>query len=266
MVPRHRLTLRPIEADPRASAIERGAADLGLGALQEVFVADIVFIDGDLGSADRDRIHSVLVDPLLQRGNWDLPTSHAVEIILQPGVTDSGADAVRHACEQLGIDIKAAATGRRIRFSDHVSDELADEVIARLVTNPIIERWTWGMIEPLHPGARQSVAATIIPIRGADEARLDAINNSRALYLDPEEMVVIRDHFESLDRDPTDVELETLCQTWSEHCAHKTFRAVIHATGGPDGGKQELVPLMQQLRTCTETINAAQRCVFLHIR
>jgi phosphoribosylformylglycinamidine synthase subunit PurSL len=114
-----------------------------------------------------------------------------------------------------------------------------------------------GMIEPLHPGARQSVAATIIPIRGADEARLDAINNSRALYLDPEEMVVIRDHFESLDRDPTDVELETLGQTWSEHCAHKTFRAVIHATGGPDGGKQELVPLMQQLRTCTETINAA---------
>ena len=258
MAPRHRLTLRPIDADPRAAAIERGAADLGLGDLHEVFIADIVFIDGDLESADRDRLHSVLVDPLLQRGNWDLPTSHAVEITLQPGVTDSGADAVRHACERLGIDIKAAATGRRIRFSDDVSDELADEVISRLVANPIIERWAWGAIEPTHPGAgeTESVAATIIPMRGADEGRLAAINTSRALYLDPEEMVAIRDHFESLDRDPTDVELETLGQTWSEHCAHKTFRAVIDATGGPEGGEQELVPLMQQLRTCTETIDA----------
>ncbi len=258
MAPRHRLTLRPIEADPRAAAIKRGAADLGLGDLHEVFIADIVFIDGDLESADRDRLHSVLVDPLLQRGNWDLPTSHAVEITLQPGVTDSGADAVRLACKRLGIDIKAAATGRRIRFSDEVSDELANEVISRLVANPIIERWAWGAIEPTHPGAGQSesVAATVIPMRGANEGRLAAINTSRALYLDPEEMVAIRDHFESLDRDPTDVELETLGQTWSEHCAHKTFRAVIDATGGPDGGEQELVPLMQQLRTCTETIDA----------
>jgi len=257
VVPRHRLTLRPIEADPRAAAIERGAADLGLGDLHEVFIADIVFVDGDLESADRDRLHSVLVDPLLQRGNWDLPTSHAVEITLQPGVTDSGADAVRHACERLGIHIEAAATGRRIRFSDDVSDELADEVIARLVANPIIERWAWGTIEPLHPGAGESVAATIIPLRGADEGPLAEINTSRALYLDPEEMVAIRDHFESLDRDPTDLELETLGQTWSEHCAHKTFRAIIDATGGPEGGEQELVPLMQQLRTCTETIDAA---------
>ena len=257
MVPRHRLTLRPIEADPRAAAIERGAADLGLGDLDEVFIADIVFIDGDLESADRDRLHGVLVDPLLQFGNWDLPTSHGVEITLQPGVTDSSADAVRHACEQLGINIEAAATGRRIRFGSHVPDELANEVIARLVANPIVERWTWGAIEPLHPGDGESVAATIIPIRGADTGRLAAINVSRALSLDPEEMVAIRDHFETLDRDPTDLELETLGQTWSEHCAHKTFRAVIDATGGPDGVEQELVPLMTQLRTCTETIDAA---------
>ena len=257
MAPRHRLTLRPIEADPRAAAIERGAADLGLGQLHEVFIADIVFVDGDLESADRDRLHSILVDPLLQRGNWDLPTSHAVEITLQPGVTDSGADAVRHACAQLGINIEAAATGRRIRFGEDVSDELANEVIVRLVANPIIERWVWGTIEPLHPGAGERVAATIIPMRGADEERLAAINTSRALYLDPEEMVAIRDHFESLDRDPTDLELETLGQTWSEHCAHKTFRAIIDATGGPEGGEQELVPLMTQLRSCTETIDAA---------
>ncbi|MBT7430443.1 MAG: hypothetical protein HN783_11595, partial [Ilumatobacter sp.] len=64
MAPRHRLTLHPIEADPRAAAIERGASDLGFGNIGEVAIADIVFVDGDLDSAQLDRLHSVLVDPL----------------------------------------------------------------------------------------------------------------------------------------------------------------------------------------------------------
>lgn len=257
MAPRHRLTLHPIETDPRASAIRRAAADLGFGDIGEVAVADIVFVDGDLDPGALDRLHSVLVDPLLQRGNWETPTSRAVEVTLQPGVTDSDADAVRHACATLGIDIEAAATGLRIIFDDTITDDVADEVIARVVANPIIERWAWGTIEPSHPGGTEaSGGATIIPIRGADEARLAEINVERALYLDPEEMVVIRDHFTALDRDPTDLELETLGQTWSEHCAHKTFRAAIDATGGPEGGEQVIEPLMRQLRTCTETIDA----------
>ncbi len=261
VAPRHRLTIRSIDPDPRAAAVVTGASDLGLGDVDGVSVADVVFIDGELTGEDLDRLHGVLVDPLLQRGNWDTPPSKvnqiAVEITLQPGVTDSDADAVRHAAQQLGLDIEAAATGIRLRFPASVDAELADIVVARLVANPIIERWTHGCIEPTHPGADgASGTATIIPIRGADEARLAAINVERALYLDPEEMIVIRDHFEGLDRDPTDLELETLGQTWSEHCSHKTFRAVIDATGGPEGGEQVLEPLMRQLRTCTETIDA----------
>jgi len=220
-------------------------------------IADIVFVDGDLSGEDLDRLHGVLVDPLLQRGNWDAPTTDGIEITLQPGVTDSAADAVRHTANQLGLAIDAAATGTRLQFPESVDADLADRVVARLVANPIIERWSHGLIEPTHPGDDGATgAATIIAIRGADAERLAAINAERALYLDPEEMIVIRDHFESVGRDPTDLELETLGQTWSEHCAHKTFRATIDATGGPEGGERVLEPLMRQLRTCTETIDA----------
>ena len=208
---RHRLTLHPIEADPRSAAIERGASDLGFGEIGEVTIADIVFVDGDLDSAQLDRLHSVLVDPLLQRGNWELPTSQAIEIILQPGVTDSGAEAVRHACSTLGIDIDSAATGLRICFDDNLANDVASDIVERIVTNTIIERWVWGTIEPAHPGGADiRSTAVIIPIRGANETRLAEINVERALYLDPEEMVVIRDYFVGLDRDPTDLELETL--------------------------------------------------------
>jgi phosphoribosylformylglycinamidine synthase len=48
-------------------------------------------------------------------------------------------------------------------------------------------------------------------------------------------MKAVQAHFRSLDREPTDVELETIAQTWSEHCSHKTLRGTItltdHATG-----------------------------------
>ncbi|NND74337.1 MAG: phosphoribosylformylglycinamidine synthase subunit PurL [Ilumatobacter sp.] len=257
MAPRHRLTIHSNDADPRAAAITEGAAQLGMGDIGTVAVADIIFVDGDITAEDLDRLHGVLVDPLLQHGNWDPPTASGVEITLQPGVTDSDADAVRHTAERLGVAIDAAATGTRIEFGDAVTPERADEIVARLVANPIIERWTHGCIEPIHPEGRDVAgAATVIALRDADEETLHEINAERALYLDPQELVAIRDHFASLGRDPTDLELETLAQTWSEHCAHKTFRAAIHATGGPEGGEVDIMPLMQQLRVCTETIDA----------
>jgi phosphoribosylformylglycinamidine synthase II len=51
------------------------------------------------------------------------------------------------------------------------------------------------------------------------------------LWLTAAEMGYIQSHFYSLWRVPTDVELETLAQTWSEHCKHKTFKARIRFNG-----------------------------------
>jgi phosphoribosylformylglycinamidine synthase len=41
------------------------------------------------------------------------------------------------------------------------------------------------------------------------------------------ERTAVRDYYKKLGRNPTDIELETLTQTWSEHCVHKTFKAKI---------------------------------------
>jgi phosphoribosylformylglycinamidine synthase len=37
----------------------------------------------------------------------------------------------------------------------------------------------------------------------------------------------IQEYYRKLGREPTDVELETFAQTWSEHCVHKTFKGII---------------------------------------
>ena len=51
------------------------------------------------------------------------------------------------------------------------------------------------------------------------------------LALSLAEMKTIKRHFAELGRDPTDCELETLAQTWSEHCSHKTLRGRISFRG-----------------------------------
>ncbi len=49
------------------------------------------------------------------------------------------------------------------------------------------------------------------------------LSKSGQLYLQLAEMQTIQEHFRDLNRDPTDIELETIAQTWSEHCSHKTL-------------------------------------------
>ena len=47
------------------------------------------------------------------------------------------------------------------------------------------------------------------------------------LYLSLAEMRTIRQHWVDQQRDPTDIELESVAQTWSEHCSHKTLKGRI---------------------------------------
>ncbi|MBI2915635.1 MAG: phosphoribosylformylglycinamidine synthase subunit PurL [Elusimicrobia bacterium] len=66
-----------------------------------------------------------------------------------------------------------------------------------------------------------------IPINSLNEKELGQISRQRLLSLSLEEMRAIQSYFKSEGRDPTDVELETIAQTWSEHCKHKTFKGRI---------------------------------------
>ncbi|MBI5253863.1 MAG: phosphoribosylformylglycinamidine synthase subunit PurL, partial [Euryarchaeota archaeon] len=64
-------------------------------------------------------------------------------------------------------------------------------------------------------------------ILSTSDRRLLNLSRERQLFLNLEEMRAIKEHFARLGRNPTEVELETLAQTWSEHCAHKTFKGTI---------------------------------------
>ena len=62
--------------------------------------------------------------------------------------------------------------------------------------------------------------------QSSDNELLD-ISNEIGLGLTLKEMKVIQKYFRIQTRNPTDLELQIIAQTWSEHCCHKTFKGII---------------------------------------
>lgn len=76
-------------------------------------------------------------------------------------------------------------------------------------------------------GSKATGTVRTVALREAGNEELAQISKEGLLALNPEEMAAIQTYYQNEDRDPTDIELETLAQTWSEHCVHKTFKALI---------------------------------------
>jgi len=70
-----------------------------------------------------------------------------------------------------------------------------------------------------------------INLQGASNKQLTKLSNELGIGLNLAEMKVVREYFTKRDRNPTDVELQTIGQTWSEHCCHKTFKGRIRFNG-----------------------------------
>ncbi|MEX2252521.1 MAG: phosphoribosylformylglycinamidine synthase subunit PurL, partial [Thermoleophilaceae bacterium] len=213
----------------------------------------------------RAALERLLVDPLLQTATWSVTSpEHTVEISFLPGVTDTAAATVLAAARRLALPLTGAATGRRItvgsgastgepsRGGAEIGDAEIDRLVRRVIANPVIERWGPAPIDPpVLPEAERRITAGTVTVRGLGDDELATLGGERSLALDLDELRVVRDHFTAEGPDPTDVELETLAQTWSEHCSHKTFRAEITT----DDGRQR-PPLLDALRRCTDEIDA----------
>jgi phosphoribosylformylglycinamidine synthase II len=76
---------------------------------------------------------------------------------------------------------------------------------------------------------RRKTAFSLFEINTLEAAdnQLQEISRELGLSLNLQEMKAIQAHFKKKGRNPTDVELQTIAQTWSEHCFHKTFKGKI---------------------------------------
>ncbi|MGP8072424.1 MAG: phosphoribosylformylglycinamidine synthase subunit PurL [Thermoplasmata archaeon] len=68
---------------------------------------------------------------------------------------------------------------------------------------------------------------SVIPVQRATAVELESISRARGLGFDRTELARIQSYFRKEGRDPTDVELAGLAQSWSEHCSYKSSRPFL---------------------------------------
>jgi len=252
--------------------IVHDAHTLGIIALRQVRTRTLYFLSKHPGEDALNQLCSALLaDPVTQQARWWVlseadvapsdPALRVIEVAYRPGVTDLAARELERGMAELGWSDIQAATGMRYELEGDLSEEDLRRLARQLLCNDTVQHFTLGPIPPhFSQDAAPDARVEHVLLDGLSEQELLTLSRTRLLSLDVHEMRAIRDHFAAEGRLPTDVELETLAQTWSEHCVHKTFRARIHFTMKSATGEilqQEEVDglLKQYLRTATEEID-----------
>ena len=275
-LPVHCLVVRSrLSVDPRAEELLSDAHALGLTRVVRLEVNDLYFVEGGVSPVDRRRLAAELLsDPVAQTFEWrsvDAPQKpgfskkpgFCVETALRPGVTDPVAEQIVRCAKVLGIaGVERASTGQRFMVHGRLTEADLHRLAKRLLANDVIQRYAIGEIEPIfpHPAEASGQVETIL-IRELDPDELLTVSRARRAALDLNEMQAIQNYYRSEGRDPTDVEFETIAQTWSEHCVHKTFKAKIAVSRQPSavsGLPVEIDGLLKTyIRAATEAIDAA---------
>lgn len=243
---------READGDPRAaSLLGRIASDPALPVPAAVRRASIYLIEADredVGDAALERIaQALLADPVTEVATVRIdPKAEesvtAIEVHPRPGVTDPAADSVRTAIAAMldleSPDLVEVQTGVRWEF-DGLAEAEATEIATRLLANPVVHAIHAHRFHPdsFPRGRSRSTEVPEVPIRELDDAALARLSREGHLFLSLEEMRAVREHYRGLGREPRAIELETLAQTWSEHCVHKTLKSTVRyrETEPPEG-------------------------------
>lgn len=194
---------------------------------------------------DQLLIDSTVEDVRLHRPDAPHGTN-TLTILPKSGVMDPTAASVEFAITQLGLPRSQVRSGKRYRFEP--GDAALVKMAQKLVANDAIEQ---GVIGPLSElvwkaaGTSYSFHRSSIALSTMTDAQLIETSKYGQLALTLEEMQSIKHHFASIKRDPTDIELETIAQTWSEHCSHKTLKGRIVFTAA-DGTTRRYENLLKQ--------------------
>ncbi len=233
----------PLGEDLRAEV----RRSLGLHGLERVRTTKVYRLEGLSADEARRLAPLLLAEEIDQVWSLNEALIHdadaLVEVAYLPGVMNPEAASLLKAAQDLGLPLLAADSSREYAFYGRIAAEDLERIQRRLLVNPTIERVMQGEPTSLRISGEAGATATI-PLRAMDDAALLA-RSAEGLYLDLAEMRAIQDYFVELQRDPTDLELEVLAQTWSEHCVHKTFKADLLIDGEPKA------PLMRRLKEAT---------------
>jgi len=236
------IDIYPAEGQPDliGDQVAGDTADLGLAENLAVTAARGYLVQASLDREQVIRIaDELLADRLVERtvvapvGNAALgqPPDGArqlVHVLPKPGVMDPVAQSALAAIADLGFEAEAVRTFKKYWIGELADDKLS-LLISKILANDAVEQAIVGPLglRRLEVGSSYDFDLVHVPIREMDDEALSELSLKGQLYLSLVEMQTIRAYYQELGRDPTDCELETLAQTWSEHCSHKTLAGRI---------------------------------------
>lgn len=242
--------------DPRLPTRTERFRSLGF-PLRELHLVDVYTIATarrDFSPDELSQIGAQLSNPVVQRYSVDRPTEaafdYAIEVGFLPGVTDNAGTTARQTIEdyfgfRFGEGEAVFSSQLYLACGDLTPESL--ERLTAALTNPLVNRVHVrsreeyagkGMdaVTPfVHLHELQAAGTVDLDLPDAELARIgkegimDPGTGERRgpLALDLAQLHAIRDYFRRLGRKPTDVELESLAQTWSEHCKHTIFASAM---------------------------------------
>jgi len=247
---------RSAQLDAHGRDVLSDIRQLGFTDVRGVAASKLYFLAGTLSAKQV----AILADELLSDRVVEIveclpvvaqreDSSSAIEVHTLPGVMDPVALSTLAAAKRLlaktgaGEDaLENVWTARRYVISGTSGASELEQIAARVLAHGCIERW-YIQCPDRHdalPGSfpkptRRAFALRHVELTALADGALGTLSREGHLFLALEEMRAIRNHFRRLGREPTDLELETLAQTWSEHCVHKTLKSAIDYRGDDFG-------------------------------
>ena len=247
--------------DVHGQEVQADIEQLGITTIQAVQAIRVFLIEGELAEQDVRRISDeLIVDPITEQyrlGRSEAPPGLAqatlIEVHLKPGVTDPVAGSAMMGIVDMGLRAESVRTARKYVILGMLNERDRQAIAQKVLANDCIEEVLFGADgePPSMHGQRYELDVQTVQLLGLDDAGLEKVSKDRDLFLDRAEMRTIQEYYAKLQRDPTDIELEMLAQTWSEHCVHKTFRGVIEYSEQNGEGETERTEVIDNLLKST---------------
>ena len=255
----HRIEIRNKSGilDVIGEAAKKDMRDLGITGIEKVSFIRVYLLEGELDKKALDRICSrLLCDPITEEyainSAFEFEASkeiHIVEVAYNSGVMDPAEESVKKAILDLGIKtVSSIKTAKKYAIKSHLSKKEVNFITEKILCNKVIQHIP--RIDekpPLTPIYKFNLVT--VNMRDADDNMLIKISKDGQLFLSLEEMKEIKKYYDSLGKNPTDCELETIAQTWSEHCKHKTFRGIVEYAEHAENGKIENILIQNLLKS-----------------
>lgn len=268
--------------DPRGAAIAQRARAYLQVPLTGCQTRDVYLVDTALTPSETAALAQAFCDPVTQEPAIDRLSPPAfdwlVEIAYKPGVTDNVGRTARALIEDtLGRSLgpyEEVYTATQYFCTGPIDRGAVESVARELLANPLIQtirvyspdEWKASSPQREPPVFHERAAPTVREFDlEVDDNELLRISREGILSLSLDEMRAIRDYYRRSDIRaeraavglppcPTDLELECIAQTWSEHCKHKIFAARVHYTD-ESGATREIDSLFKTyIKSATEDV------------